>query len=447
MSALDELALSGIEGIARRLGPRAALRALVPLLDALPAGRGRARALLRAVGYAAESGDAAQLEQLCARWITEGVSREAKPWIRQFAKSRPDAAVHLAHAELERTRGTHEEARASYALGRSYEAARRMDEALEAYERAERLASDQPRLRQGARARIVRTLSKLGRSEEAARRAALLLPLERAAPEERFAVAVAALDAPGRYRRAMALDVLDELARTREELRRDAVRFAAWHAERAGPALSRIEADRIEAVLSHHSKGAAACAQLSALRAGAFESGPLLARARAMLGGGTAGPRPDGTARETLAWLALAACAALRSERPSETAESLRELKTQLNRGARVEAPIWTAAMLALAERHTREEGLALASMLLERNGEPPPRGFVRLAEELELADAPELALRAWRRAAARREPTARERLATLLRWRGWQAAEAQERETAIAYLEEARRWAGADRP
>lgn len=443
MGVFDELALSGVDRVERSLGPRAALRALVPLLDTLPAGRGRARALLRAIVYAAEVGDDGLLDSLCARWPADGVANEARAAIRRLLRARPSAAVRLAKAELERASTPEEQARASYVLGRCLEAAGGLEQALEAHARARSLASDQPRLRQSAAAREVRALLATGRREEAAHRAAGLLPLERAEPEDRLAVAVAALEASGRYRRAAALDVLEQLARAGGELGRDAVRFAAWHAERAGSALSRIEADRVEAVLAHHPEGELARAQLAALRAGAFEPGPLLARAKAVAEGNAAGPRVDGSAREVVGWLALAACAALRSESRADAREHLRELTTQLRRGARVEAPIWTASILALRDARLAAEGRELAAALLDRAGEPPPRGYAHFAEALERGEAPELARKAWRRAAARREPGARERLARLLRWEGWRAAEAGERDAAIALLEEARRWSG----
>src|SRR5690606_17886341 len=227
---------------------------------------------------AAELGDDAHLESLCARWSVDGVGREARGLLRRLsAAGRADAAARLARAEGDRAASPQDEAPARYALGRCLEAAKRLPEALSAYDDAERLASDQPRLRQSAAARGVRVLLALGRREEAAYRAGRLLPLERAAPEERLALAVAALEAPGRYRRAAALDVLEQLARAGGAVGREAARFAAWHAERSGPSLSDIEADRIGAVLGP--EGARA---VQALRAEAAAPGPLLARAKAV---------------------------------------------------------------------------------------------------------------------------------------------------------------------
>src|SRR5690606_10264448 len=155
-----------------------------------------------------------------------------------------------------------------------------------------------------------------------------LLPLERAAPEERLALAVAALEAPGRYRRAAALDVLEQLARAGGAVGREAARLAAWHAERSGASLRDIEADRIGAVLGP--EGARA---VQALRAEAAAPGPLLARAKAVAEGFAAGPRIEGGGRERVGWLGLAACAALRDKNRVEAREHLRELIERVRGG------------------------------------------------------------------------------------------------------------------
>lgn len=446
MGVLDELALSGVDRLERTLGARAALRALVPMLDTLPAGRGRARALLRAIEYAAELDDGALLESLCARWLAEGHGTEARACIRRLLTAeRAEAAVRLAQVDWRRAKGEHEAA-AGYVLGRCFEAAGRLAEALEAHAYVREHARDQPRLCQSAAAREVRALLSLGRRDEAARRASRVLPLERAAPEERLAVAVAALDAPGRYRRALALDVLEQLARAGGDVGREAILFAARHAERAGAALSAAEAERIEAVIAVDGAADEARRRLSALRAGRAEPGALLARAKAVAEGNAAGPRVQDEGRELVGWLGLAACAALRAESRADAREHLRELTQRLRRGARAEAPVWTASALALRDARVSDVGRELAEALFARGDEPPPRGYASVAEVLEAAGAPELATQAWRRAAARREPGARDHLAHLLRWRGWQAAQAGDRDAAIALLEEARRLAGRTR-
>jgi tetratricopeptide (TPR) repeat protein len=134
--------------------------------------------------------------------------------------------------------------------------------------------------------------------------------------------------------------------------------------------------------------------------------------------------------------------AALRATDRYEARPLLRELEELLRAGARIEAPCWTAALFALGDPRLRDPGRALTALLLERDGEPPPDGYAALAEALDEVGDDALATSAWRRAAARREPGSRERLATRLRWRGWQAAEAGETERALELLREAKRLA-----
>jgi tetratricopeptide (TPR) repeat protein len=448
VGVLDDLALSGIDRIERSLGKRAALRALVPLIDTLPAGRARARGLLRAIEYAAEVDDPELVERLCARWSIDGVGVEARRSIRRLlGAGRASAAVELARAELGRARA-HDPAE-RYVLGRCLEAAGRLLEARLEYAEVARTATKEPRLRQTACAREVRVLLALGARGEAAPLAARSLPLERAAPEDRLAVAVAALEAPGRYRRAAALDVLESLARAGGELGRQAARFAALHADRSGTALSSIEVDRVAAVLRVAGSPEAA-ARVFAVRAGAPADGcssDFLRRARAVAEGNAAGARPAAASgREVVGWLGLAACAAVRARARAEAREHLRELTDRVRRGARAEAPVWTAVLIALGDGRIGDVARELAAALLAGNGEPPPRGYACLAEALDAAGASELAIEAWRRATARREPNARERLASIVRYRGWQAAQEGDRDKAISLLREARRIAGAAR-
>ncbi len=458
MGVLDDLALSGVDRVERSLGPRAALRTLMPLLDTLPAGRGRARGVLRAIGYAAELNERELVESLAVRWSVEAQAKakDARLAIVALA-AHPAAAIALAYAEVQRTRGDYDEAAAHYALGRALEAAGRIEDALAEHDVAIRLSGEQPLLRACASARAVRALLALGRRDEAAQRASALLPLERAPAEDRLAIAVAALDAPGRYKRAAALDVLEQLAQKGGDIGRSAIALAAAHAERAGRALSSIEADRVRAVLAHHPGAADASARLAALLAiaedepGALARGArtdaaaesLLPRARAVADGNAAGPRPEAGGRVLVGWLGVAIAAALREKNRHEARALLDELTERVKQGARVEAPVWTAAVLAVRDERLSQLGRELARALLDAEGEPPPEGYLDVAEALEARGADELAIIALRRAAARREPRARARLSALLRHRGWQAADAGDRPRALALLREARALAG----
>lgn len=459
MGVIDDLALSGVDRVERSLGKRAALRTLVPLLDTLPAGTGHARAMLRAIAYAAELEEIGIRNALTARWATiaYGQASEARALIASLIEMRRlHAAVDLARSEVERTRGGDEESAARYALARALEASGELRGALSEHEDAGRRSAHRPRVAQAAAVREVRALAKLGDRDEAARRAARLLPLERGAPEDRLALAVAGLDATGRYARAAAIDVLGAIARAGGELGRHAVRWAAWHAERSGAALSEIEADRIEAVLLAWPDPIAARTAVERLRATLAlgsdqgvaraahadrDSDALLARSRAVLEGGAPGPRPSGE-RAIVGWLGLIAIHAARSDRPREAIEALRDLSARVRRGARTEAPVWTAALVSMRDERLLDAAAALLAVLLARDVEPPPRGYASVAEALDRAGRHELATGAWRKAAARREPGAREKLASILCHRGWKAAQRGARDEAIAHLREARRLA-----
>ncbi|MCA9610193.1 MAG: hypothetical protein KC619_31570, partial [Myxococcales bacterium] len=136
---LDELAIEGADQIERRLGKRAALRALAPLLESMPEGKARARAHLRVMVLAAPL-EPERFETLAIAWEAErhGKHRDARRAVRALLREGPsDAAVALARAELARTRETFHEAGAAYLLGLALEAARASG-ALEAYDRAAR---------------------------------------------------------------------------------------------------------------------------------------------------------------------------------------------------------------------------------------------------------------------------------------------------------------------
>lgn len=458
MGVFDDLALGGVDRLERTLGKRAALKALVPLLDSMPAGPGRARALRRAIEWAAEV-DASQLEALCARWAEDGSRRHAEvlPVVRALLVAEHAAAARmLAEAELARAAGSYDEPSALYLLGRCLEA-EGDGGALWHYEMAADAAVSQPRLRQAARIRAVRALHRAGRRAQAAHLASELLPLDGADDVDRLAVAQAALEAPGRYRRAAALDVLERLARDGGPGAAAAVAAAARHADASGGALSAIEADRIEAVLAHHpdpvarrvaaerlralgalARGAPGAAAAAAHTDGAAEA--FLPRARAALEGSAPGPRPEDP-RAALAWLALSVVHALAHDRVPDARRALSEATERLRAGARVEAPLWTAALLALPRASDAARELSLA--LLDAGGEAPPRGYRSVADALEAAGRSDEALTALRRAAAHREEGAREALAKRLRHRGWVAANEGRREEAMALLREARRMAG----
>ena len=443
MGLLDELALGGVERLERGLGKRAALRALTPLLDSMPQGRGRSQAFARAMALAAELGRD-ELDPLIARWAEERSARhrDARGLIRELLGAHPGMARAVAEAEVRRTAGTYDEASACYAAGRCCETTGDPDAALERYRRAARRGVDQPRLRRSAAMREVRVLLEVGDRDEAARVAAGLLPADDAPDADRLVLAVAALASPGRYRRAAALDVLERLAPTHPA----AVAHAAAHLDARAGALDPIEVDRARAVLALHPDPVAraiadtqltAIATLSPVAAAHAdpETEAFLPRARAALEGAPAGPRPE-SPRAGVAWLGLAALHAADAH-PDELRHHLEEAARRLREGARAEPPLWTAALRAVEV--APRAAAALAHALIEAPGAPPPRGYLPLAQALEPV-APELSRALLRRAAARREDGARAALAVRLRQAGWEAADAGRRDEAIALLREAKR-------
>ena len=457
VTMVEDAAIEAAIRVHRALGPAAALRTLSPFLQS-SAGRGRARVLLRMSTWAAAA-DAARFERLLALWEVEPGGRHAdlSSALRSlFEADLAPQAVRLARSEIERLahlrehggtarakqRARYDDASAHYLLGRALEAAWQ-EGAERVYDRAAELAEAQPQLALRARGRAVRVCTDRA---EAARRAEALLPLTGVPPVDRLAVAVAALGAGGRYVRAGALDVLEELAAAEDDVGRFAIARAARHAEET--ALTAIEADRVRAVLNH----AGSAEALEALRgltspgkggagfvpqtAGAPSHSRL--RARAVAEGLAPGPRPD-SARALVSWLALSLVHACGQGRVADARARAREATDAVASGARIEASLWTATHVATAL--VPEAAHALTAALLARGeGEPPPRGYLPLANVWLSRGSPELGVQLLRLAAGARESGARDRLFNHLRAAGWAASRQGDRERAIRLLEEAKR-------
>ena len=441
MGVLDELAIEGGKRLERRLGKRAALRTLAPVLDSMGEGAGRARLHLRVMVLAAEV-DRPRFEALAAAWPAErgAKHRDVKRAIRDLlVRGAAAVAVDVAEVEVARTGGAYDEASARFALGRAREAAGDRGGARREYERARLAADEQPSLRRRVEVRAVRVDDD---PDRAAALAGPLLPLADAPRADRLAVAVAALASPGRYRRAAAIDVLDELSRGGDEVARHALARAARHAETTP--LSPIESDRLRALFEHRGHPEA-IARIDALgRFGDGEASRIpdadraALRARAVLDGMSPGPRPEADGRGRVGWVALAIVHACRERRVAEARARLREATDLVDGGARVEAALWTAAHVAIAASPSAAR--ALTTALLDRGiGEPPPRGFGALADAWLAAGAHDEGVRLLRRAARLREPGSRRRLASHLRTEGWRAAAEGRRDDAIALLREAK--------
>lgn len=446
LGVFDELAIEGADRVERRLGKRAALRALTPLFDSTRPGRARAKMHVRMMALSGDL-DPELHARLLFAWETEthGRHRELKRAVRSLLEEGLTAtAASIARAEVTRLLGEYEEASAWYVLGRALEASGDRAGALEAYDRAEAASIDQPQLRRVAAVRAIRVCATV---DDAAWRAGPLLPLEDGARPERLSVAVAALASPGRYRRAAALDVLHQLADGEDDVARVALARAVLHAEDS--TLSDIEADRVRALLSRRDDDVARArfegllafdaADASGARTDP-EADSMTLRAKAVLEGLAPGPRPSG-GRALTGWLGLAVVHAVRERRVSEARAHLRDATSLVESGARIEAALWTAADTALRLAPEATRGL-IRALIARHGGEPPPRGYLSLADALHAIGAEAECIALLRRAARRREPRARECLASHLRHAGWVAAAQGRRGDAISLLREAKRLA-----
>ena len=125
MGVLSDLALGSVNQVEQRLGKRAALRTLVPLLDTLGP-EARSAALVKALRYATELNDIPQRKVLANRWAADEHGRhgDIRNAIREMLGGRrPGTATVLARAEVERAEGRYEEASARYLLARCLERA------------------------------------------------------------------------------------------------------------------------------------------------------------------------------------------------------------------------------------------------------------------------------------------------------------------------------------
>ncbi|MRG96611.1 hypothetical protein [Polyangium spumosum] len=438
-----------------------------------------ARAALGALRCAARIVDERELPGVAAYWSTLPAGGAHFPAIlelcRKLARLGPKGAalaLTLARAEAERA----ETARALYLLGRCLEAVSDAEGAFVAFGRAAARADEEKGAADVATAARVRRIERL----LGERSPAELVLVEATAADPAVAssfgklmIARGRLLSPSRFVRASGLSLLEELGRDpTTSLGALAIGHAAEHADALGDALTPLEADRIGAALRHVPDDAAresalarlAAAQVIAASRGeaqadaiqraaevAPEIAPLVRRARALLAGG----REEAPRRLILSDLpsspplrlvsfGLAALEALGDGRARDAAEALSAARVFL--GGIVDrvllpSPLWTAARVALesAEPSAQKAGAELCGLLLSAPSAAPPRGFSGFAAALARAGRADLAAGAARKAAARKEPGARELLGSILREQGWARAAAGEREQAIAALTEAK--------
>jgi tetratricopeptide (TPR) repeat protein len=142
-----------------------------------------------------------------------------------------------------------------------------------------------------------------------------------------------------------------------------------------------------------------------------------------------------------LASFGLDAVVALQHGRPGEASRALAAARERVPAAAAVPPSLWTAATLGAQSpgEAVRHNAVRLLDTLLGVTRAPPPRGYASIAPALEAAGRKDMAVGAWRRAAAMKEPQASERLGRALLQHGWALAGRGEREAAIEALQEAR--------
>jgi hypothetical protein len=457
---LGSVGLEAAKRAERRLGPAMGLRSYRALLGAanrsiaLEAFRGACRCAL-ALDDSPDFDDLAQAWERCGDETAE-VAVICRALVRQ---GRGDAALRLAEAEVSRSGS----ARAWYLLARVRDQLGDA-EAREAFERAsqaEASGEEDDEAVRSARAALVERAFRAGGLEGGFDDGGSLEDLLADGREpQRLVAAVVALRSSSKYRRASALSVLAEL--TEGSVGRDAVAFAARHADARGLALSWVEAERVEAVLraatwldddlrdralrrlrarqgvamADQQERDAALAEALAPEPG----GPRhLDLARAVARGEAVDPEELAIAAGVPAPAAhaLVAVDALRRGEDREAARALLALVD--DPGDPPVAGAYAAARLALSRSAQRDRACTLVDRLLAAEG-GPPRGWLPLVDALLDAEAKATADRVLERAVGAGEAGAVERRLRKLVRRGWEANERGDREEAIALMSQAKR-------
>ena len=401
---------------ARMEAARAGLIALVqePEVDA-PNAR---NALLQVWAEGPSVDTTALLETIDARASHGAARSHALAWTHQALTFDPTALVALIHARL-----------VELQFGPS-------SSAVEAFSRAVVLAERELDEGRALRARIegVRVLLLLGRYAEAVAAAdATPKPARGFTSRDALILARAKLHAPSMYKRTAALDALQDLLESPyAEVQRAAWRAVFAHTE--GSSLSALESDRIHTMAHRFEREEAlllrqwlalqsldeTAARAERVRLLAKDDAGRLhaARLRAVVDGGTAGPRPS-REEDLSAWLALHGVVALRDNHANEARQALLELEA---RGACASVACWTFVRGALRHPKLQPQVVPLIARWLSVPGVAPLRGFRDLASLLVRGNQNALATKALERAHALREPQAGELLVAHQRREAWRA-------------------------
>lgn len=306
----------------------------------------------------------------------------------------------------------------------------------EAFERARVLAEREGDEARALRARIeeVRVLARIERHAEALLAAdATVRPQRGFTSRDALILARAKLRASSMYKRTAALDALNDLL----DSPYPAVQRAVWRtlfAHTAGTQLSAPEQDRMQTMANRFESDEAhalrqwlvlqtldeTAARAERVRLLASDDAGRLqsARLRAIVDGGTAGPRPENAA-EVPRWLALHGFVALRDKRLVEARQALVDLES---RGVSASVAGWTFLRRALRDPSLQAQTMPLVTRWLNLPGIAPARGFRDIAALLVRLGENRLATKALHRALEQREPDARQLLTQHQRREAWLA-------------------------
>ncbi len=486
MTFFDELGLRAAEQLEASVGAYVALASYKRLLGADEPIRGRAA--YGALRAAVDLDDMAEVALLLPLWADEkAIDVDASGLaLRLLAKHHPVQAAELARAEVAR-RPTPE---AAYIAAR-IDDARRSRDALSAWDEAIVLAKkqDHPRILSASVARWLELalysteppLLASGIREAVASRAELV-DLAVALPHERLLVARARLLSASKFKRAGALSMLVDLAKTAfDPIRRSAIAIAAAHADASAGRLDPVEADRVRAAialwpLASECEAALARAatqseidrrrrdraispdDLDALVGRIANEAPEMKeeahRVRALFAGGSAaGARShDGSGgglEARLTSLGIDTVAAIVRGNPGDAARALVRAREALPPVAAVPEALHVAAEIALtrADAPLRRAAAMFLTRAIERSFTVPPSGFAPPAFALARAGFFAEARALFAEARRLKEPGAARALAEIERKLAYEAYAKGDRSAALEGLRASRAlFAEADR-
>lgn len=419
-------------GFRSRMGPKAGLAVLRPLVDQLK-GEERAEALLGALECARELDDAESYEALVARWMSVGVTTMFAALAREVGAARilsPRLAQELARTECVRCP---EDARAHYLFARVCPA-----ELREASYAQALLLASRPPIRESDVAQIAASMIAEGLDPSPGVVAALAAEdLERLSARSQIAIARYRLAHLRGYKRVAALDGLLAYVGKDTSVSTLALGVVAEFADRQMP--TPLEWDRLStAAREAGAETYRRFAMWRALRENKESASPLAREAK--LAVSTIALRAKKTEAGSDAWAwprgqreaAQRAYAAIKMLRRDELVDFAPFTRDVSGAGAP------TLVLCALGVSKGLGDATVLAKALLEDSS--ARRGWLRLSKAASARGVGPLTSRLLERAFACNEPGAEKALGEDLRRRAWAKCAKGEGEEALALLSRARR-------